>query len=1588
MSKGFFCLAGSEQDVLDDEMMNEWQVLNHEERRRQLFPWISSSFLPHSNSIKERCLMKNGLRIAFLVLAFLVLFTPSVGADTIPLEPTTNQSVIDEAIFLVNQYGGLANSIDEWMDSDSLAQLTGPTFNHLGTAIATYAYVNEMSEAFDCGEPGKPACDDTAAIWMQVADKAGSLALDQFKEWGISKAQDYVFDTLFWQGASNTVGMVTKPAEACYQVVKSVIDTVDGQNIRNRMAFYLQFKEKFPSDSDPLPLQRVLTEHEDPRNIPGFSAEQEVFLLSFFTGYLTGRIVNESVNMIANCYEPAKNLWEMKENARILASGFDPEESGKKLADEILRMDRAIEDYVQRLDAPKIRIIHSGTTMTVQNIGEEDLASVYIRETSFRNSETLKADIPAGGLHTFDLSPLGDDPAEEIVFNLFNKTYSRPLSELGQQDVLPVIEITDISNDGIFPTTIQANARQTVLAQGLTPSYTWAIAGFEQTGPDLTYTFEDSGYYEIILTVSAGGSDYSISEFFTVKTDPALRPVIETFTVSNELPDKGEMLHLEVSATDPVGMGLSYEWYESDRFTGEKTLIGTARALDVVFSGGYREYSLKVVNAHGSDRDEVLVMEAGEWNINASGADWIGDATITFSAVGGNPSGATFEWSFSDGGSGSGETLDHYFSASGTYTATLKVHKNGSITEVSKEIRLVDETEIPWQVGEPDSANITGKGADYLTVSLNPPAGSFSQVLVVARAAGEPVWTPQNGQTYSQTGWMGDGSDRLAGITTSMTSITAGGLNKVGARWFVRVWYRYYENSTYKYRMGEGAEGVTALWGTITSDLTLDISGSPYVLSDNLKIATGAKLNILSGVIIKAKGGRIIVQGELNASGAVFTSHIDDMAGGDTNGDGFATIPTGGNWYGILFESGSSGVLDGVRISYGHHSYYSGSYWYGGQVSIVGTDNVLIKNSVIRNGGNDGIYILDASPEIRNCLISSHVYLYDGAWGGNGIYIKNSGSTIVGNEVTGNGDAGIYLQNSPSASVSGNSAIGNGLDENSSSWKYKGIYATDSIDALSSGNEFSEMIFLNGGILTKDANWNKNTQWVIKSTITIGQNTKLFIEEGAAVKALGGRIIVQGELNASGTTFTSGFDDKVWGDTNKDDSDTLPSGGNWHGILFESGSKGVLDGVRISYGHHSYCSGSYWYGGQVSIVGTDNVLIKNCVIRNGGNDGIYILNASPEIRNCLISDHVYLYDGAWGGNGIYMKNSGATVVGNEVTGNDYAGIYIANSTNSILIRNKIYNNNLKDSNWTYEGIYADNSANLILSSNEGTDLIYLSGGTITSPRFWDNKQPWVLSSNLTISSAGKLTIPTGTVVKCKSSSILVEGTLNAENAFFTSYKDDTIAGDTNADADQTAPAPGDWRAIVYKSGSSGTIDNVTVRYGDDAYVDSRTYSGQLVILSDNVTVKNSLFQFGDRAGIYVENAVPALTKNRLFSNYNGMYIKNTALPVHTNTFAGNSNYGLYNVSSGYTVDATDNFWGDPTGPQHASNPGGLGDKVSDYVIFSSWQTSEYTLADAIVILQLLCGIQTDYLPNVDINMDTQIGLPEAVYVLQKTANLR
>ncbi|MDI6792661.1 MAG: Ig-like domain-containing protein [bacterium] len=130
----------------------------------------------------------------------------------------------------------------------------------------------------------------------------------------------------------------------------------------------------------------------------------------------------------------------------------------------------------------------------------------------------------------------------------------------------------------------------------------------------------------------------------------------------------------------------------------------------------------------------------------------------------------------------------------------------------------------------------------------------------------------------------------------------------------------------------------------VDTDVTWVETAAPFLLAEGTRVGTridtlslAPKLKIQSDVIIKTIGAIKIDTGYFTADGAVFTSYLDDSAGGDTNGDGDATTPAANNWSGILFSKYSlTSSLQDCTIRY----------------------------------ANAGIGLTSASPAITRCIIS------------------------------------------------------------------------------------------------------------------------------------------------------------------------------------------------------------------------------------------------------------------------------------------------------------------------------------------------------------------------------------------------------------------------------------------------------------------------------------------------------------------------------------------------------------------------------------------------------------------------------------------
>src|SRR3989344_4031713 len=123
----------------------------------------------------------------------------------------------------------------------------------------------------------------------------------------------------------------------------------------------------------------------------------------------------------------------------------------------------------------------------------------------------------------------------------------------------------------------------------------------------------------------------------------------------------------------------------------------------------------------------------------------------------------------------------------------------------------------------------------------------------------------------------------------------------------------------------------------------------------------------------------------------------------------------------------------------------------------------------------------------------------------------------------------------------------------------------------------------------------------------------------------------------------------------------------------------------------------------------------------------------------------------------------------------------------------------------------------------------------------------------------------------------------------------------------------------------------------------------LNLFNSSSTIINSAIEDFLMSGLVVMNAGEVSVSNSTFrNNHDGIlvfeFLPNPPidLTLVNNAIYDNDDYGLL-VFSSTIKDARNNWWGDPSGPQHPIlNPFGLGNAVSDNILLEPWLTSDPT----------------------------------------------
>ncbi len=647
-------------------------------------------------------------------------------------------------------------------------------------------------------------------------------------------------------------------------------------------------------------------------------------------------------------------------------------------------------------------------------------------------------------------------------------------------------------------------------------------------------------------------------------------------------------------------------------------------------------------------------------------------------------------------------------------------------------------------------------------------------------------------------------------------------------------------------------QGSTNVCGSINTNTTWTVAGSPYIATCTVSIASAATLTINPGVTVKFNAGySLTANGRLLAVGTA-----TDPITFTTN----AVTPARGGWRAIHFEPGSStSQLSYVNVMWGGAS----------------SDGLIVLNTntnpgpamdhiTVSESSTNGIKVINGWNPISDSTISNCTT--------RGITVTG-GQIILGNStVSNNGSYGIYvdvwaLSSLTNVTISNNSDYAIGAIRNAS------VKMTGQTTVTGNGGGTKNAIGHFGGSIDYERTWDSEIPIVVLASTTVTSTGILTINPGATIKFVSGlQLEVAGKLTAVGNasqpiTFTTNA--------------TTPTRGSWRGIYFEPGSSASqLSYVNVSWGGASG--------------GTD----RDTLIRINTNT-----NPGPPMDHVTVSESstngIKMIDG-WGGaiSDSTISNCttrGITVMGGQITLNNstvsnngsygiYVDVWALADLTSVTITN-----NTDFAIGAYRNAGITMSGQITVSGNGAgvKNAIGHLGGSISEERIWDSEIPIVVFASTTVTSTGILTINPGATIKFVSGSQLeIAGKLTAVG-----NASQPITFTTNA----TTPTRGSWRGIYFEPGSSASqLSYVNVSWGGasggtdrDTLVRINTSPGPSM---DHLTVTES-----STNGIKMMNGWQTNVSDSTISNCTtrGITVTGGALVLGNSTVSNNGSYGIY-----------------------------------------------------------------------------------------------
>ncbi len=403
-----------------------------------------------------------------------------------------------------------------------------------------------------------------------------------------------------------------------------------------------------------------------------------------------------------------------------------------------------------------------------------------------------------------------------------------------------------------------------------------------------------------------------------------------------------------------------------------------------------------------------------------------------------------------------------------------------------------------------------------------------------------------------------------------------------------------------------------------------------------------------------------------------------------------------------------------------------------------------------------------------------------------------------------------------------------------------------------------------------------NLTYYIFRPLTVNSGTVINIPEGTVFKNSNySSFVVNGGLKLNGTVANPVVFTQVNDDAYGIPADTKDDG--------STSSPSIINYPAVVYN-------------DISI--DDSCMVDNAIFRYA-RSGVNMEQAAPEINSSLFE---YC---SWG-----VELRGVSTP--AVTNNTFNDLTYAPMVISLVSFPRDTVNNVI-SGTTYKAIG-------VLANEELVQDVTLKKNNFAGVR----NIPYFFSGHYSIGTSVNLSIDPGVICKfnngvrltVKRGLIADGGSTPDSTIVFTDIKDDFFGGDTNSNGkDNFTNNYHNWKGILFTDESyddSCRIDNCIIRYAG---------------------------HYSTEAAITTAKASPTITNSSITYNSIGVRATGASNPVINNSdIFGNTYWGVQNVDMAFDIDARNNYWGSNTGPTHSTNPDGIGDAITDKVIYSPFNS--------------------------------------------------